>query len=78
MELSTEDLTFEDIWSILSLVDEAEYRSDTIGGVEYHTFEVHWGTEINYGDDDVEVKAGIHQLLLDAHSREWIGYVKLT
>jgi hypothetical protein len=79
MKLNSKDFEYEDIWTVLQLVDtENDYRCDTVGGVEYHSFEVHYGTEVEWGDETVEVAAGIHQLLLDAYSREWIGYVKQT
>ena len=78
MELNTKNFELNDIWTILSLVDEDVYRYDKVGGVEYHTFVVGWGCEIEWGDETVTVEAGTHQLMLDAHSREWIGYEKHT
>lgn len=78
MELNTENFEYEDIWKILSLVEEAEYKADQVGGVWFHTFEVHVGEEIDYSGEMVRVDAGHHQLLLDSHTREWIGYVKQT
>jgi hypothetical protein len=77
MELNTKNFDLNDIWTILSLVDEDEYRYDKLGGVEYHTFEVGWGCEVEFGDETVTVEAGTHQLLLNEYSREWMGYVKI-
>lgn len=74
MILNTEDFTLDEIWQILSLAEQCEYRADTVGGVTYHQFDVSWGETISYGDEEVHVKAGLHRLLLDTHTSEWIEY----
>lgn len=72
--LNSRDFTLDDIYHILDLVEDSEYTSDTVGGVTYHNFNVLTGETISYGDDEVFVIAGFHQLALDAHINEWIGY----
>lgn len=75
MTLSTEDFTLNDIWTILDLVEDSEYAWGNVGPVTYHNFNVLTGQTVSYGDDEVFVEAGFHQLALNAHTSEWIAYI---
>lgn len=74
MKLNSRDFTLNDIWTVLNLAEESDYTKDTVGGVTYHNFDVHYGADVQYGDETVFVEAGFHQLTLDAHTDEWMGY----
>lgn len=71
---NTKDFTLDDIYHILDLAEDSEYTSDTVGGVTYHNFNVLAGEDVQYGEDEVFVEAGYHQLALDAYTSEWMGY----
>lgn len=73
-ELNGEDFELNDIYTLLQLADESEYRSDTLGGVRHEQYTVIGDQEVEWGDEVVTIKSGLHILTLDVYTAEWIGY----
>jgi hypothetical protein len=72
--LNSEDFTLDDVYHILDMVEDSDYTYGTVGSITYHNFNVHAGETVSFGEDDVFVGAGFHQLALNAHTAEWIAY----
>lgn len=75
LPLNEDNFTLEDIYRILSSVDESnEYRIQDLGRVIYYHFTVLNDCEIVFNDegDLVTIKAGLYSLVLNAYTREWI------
>jgi hypothetical protein len=78
MKLNSKDFALDDIWKILSLVEESEEHLVTVVDKTYYQFEVIGDAEVQWGDETVLVESGLHVLILDRFTAEWVRYVKQT
>lgn len=73
-DLNGFDFELDDIYTLLNLVEDAEYQSDRVGGVRFEKYTVIGPQEVTWGDEIVHIQSGLHILSLNAYTNEWIDY----